>query len=78
MGTMKPLMRQYYNDDGSPRSCWKCGSESFKEVVKDFIDYGISGGGPATEIEYRCEQCNVDVAYWAYGYFDPRYMSEEL
>lgn len=73
-----PSMRDHYDEDGQPLSCWKCGSESFKEITKDFIDYGVSGGGPPTEIEYRCRKCDTQVGYWAYGYFDPSYMSEEL
>jgi len=64
---------KHYFEDGSPKTYPSCGHEFFNDIVRDFIDFGVPGGGPATEIEYVCRSCNSSVAYWAYGSFDPAY-----
>lgn len=63
-------MNEHYHPDGEPKKCRACGSESFKDVVKDFVDVGVPGGGPPTEVEWRCSSCDSVVGYWAYGSFD--------
>lgn len=62
-----------YYEDGAPKMCWHCGHTEFNDITRDFIDFGVPGGGPATEVEYKCKSCDQTVAYWAYGSFDPSY-----
>ena len=60
--------------DGMPTRCPICGepTDNCNEVMRGFIDFGV-GAGPATEIEYTCNLCESTVAYWAYGYWEPRF-----
>jgi hypothetical protein len=67
------LQSDCYYEDGSPKMCRHCGHTEFKDITRDFIDFGVPGGGPPTEIEYKCAACDQPVAYWAYGSFDPAY-----
>ncbi len=60
---VKPL-KECYAKDGAPICCFKCGSTKLRDVVKDRIDYTVC------EFEIRCEACNTEVGYWAYGYYD--------
>lgn len=62
-----------YYSDGSPRVCPECGHTEFTETVMDFIDFGVPGGDPPTEVQYNCAKCDAIVAYWAYGGFDPAF-----
>lgn len=64
---------EFYWPDGDPKKCRVCGCTDFKETVKDFIDFGVPGGGPATEVQYDCASCGEAAAYWAYGSFDPSF-----
>ncbi len=65
-----------YTADGTPIKCPECGHAEFNEKMRDFIDFGV-GAGPATEVEYFCGACDVSVAYWAYGSFDPAYLDHK-
>ena len=65
-----------YAADGTPIKCPECGHTEFNEKMRDFIDFGV-GAGPATEVEYFCGACDVSVAYWAYGSFDPAYLDHK-
>lgn len=56
-----------YNEDGSPKLCRECGNDHFTEVPKDSID------GHICEISVHCSACFENVAYWAYGWYDPCY-----
>lgn len=66
-------MSECYDAKGAPLKCRHCGSEQIKSRTMDFIDFGVPGGGPPTEVEYACVNCKQVVGYWAYGYYDPWY-----
>lgn len=61
---------KYYASTGYPLRCPNCGSKQIKSVAKS-ID-----GGYTSEEEHVCRKCNIVVAYWAYGAFDPNYNHE--
>jgi len=61
---------KFYDEDGSPKTCPHCGSKTFIMETKAYVQEHES------EIEYICAACDETVAYWAYGYFDPRYAVE--
>lgn len=65
--------RRHYDADGMCIKCPNCGSDGpFKDLTMDLIDV-YNGSGPATEIQINCTHCNENVAYWAYGSYDPSY-----
>ena len=68
----------YYDLDGYPLRCPNCRSTGTRREVRDFLDVGVPGGGPPTEIEYFCAECKTSVAYWAYGAFDPAYLLDDM
>jgi DNA-directed RNA polymerase subunit RPC12/RpoP len=49
--------------------CIRCGSED----IVDSVVASISG--IECEIKYTCSKCGEEVAYWAYGAFDPQYQN---
>jgi formate dehydrogenase maturation protein FdhE len=55
---------KYFEDDGKPVKCHKCGSEKIKLTTKDMIDNMVC------EVEYSCGDCGTYLAYWSYGYFE--------
>jgi len=61
------LRRFYYNKSGCPLKCERCKSTEFEEVVRDDIN------GIVSEYIIYCKDCGLDVGYWGYGYYDPRY-----
>mgnify|MGYP006890187614 CR=1 FL=1 len=66
-------MNIHYYEDGSPKRCYKCGCDTFNDVVRSTLAVLDNGGGPAMEIEYFCANCGTSLAYWAYGSFDPSF-----
>lgn len=65
-------INEYYLDDGFPIKCWHCQSNDIRSDIKDILTHIIS------EQEYICNSCGSDLAYWAYGYFDPGYKKDFL
>jgi hypothetical protein len=63
-----------YTESGMPIKCFKCGCTEIDEKVRDFVDV-CCGTGPVLEAEYICNACGTSVAYWAYGSFDPNFLS---
>lgn len=61
-------IKNYYNNDGSPRKCYKCEGIEFTQNITNRIDY------ITMEYEVRCSNCDVVLGYWATGYFDPCFM----
>ena len=59
--------RLFYDVDGNPKRCTKCGCREFSVLVKESIN------GTAAEQDYVCKDCGATVGFWAYGYFDPKY-----
>lgn len=62
--------------DQLPDFCQVCGesTDNVRYSVIDYLDVGIDYNvGPVTEAAYNCNLCGSEVAYWAYGYFNPRY-----
>lgn len=51
---------------GDPCSCPYCQSTQLQENTKDSLD-----GHTVTEYETVCKQCLRQVAYWAYGHYEP-------
>ena len=67
-------MNNCYSEDGAPIKCCKCGSEQITEKVTNTLDVGVGRGMPM-EFECVCDQCGEVVGYWAYGYYDPSFMT---
>lgn len=65
------LVRDFFEDDGAPKKCPKCGSTTITEKVMGAVDL-FYGTGPTCEAEYFCE-CGECVGFWAYGYWHPDY-----
>lgn len=63
-----------YTSNWFPRYCQTClePTDNAVEVVRDFIDV-IYGTGPILEATYHCYICGNEVAYFAHGYYEPRY-----
>jgi hypothetical protein len=59
--------RFFYDVDGGPKRCTKCGCREFGALVKESIN------GIAAEQDYICKDCGATVGFWAYGYFDPQF-----
>lgn len=55
----------YYDNDGAPRRCNRCGSTDIRKTVRTMED------SIPTEIEYDCANCTNPLSFWAYGYFQP-------
>lgn len=68
-------MSDYYDEDGSPKRCYKCGCVEFTSKCRSMLAVLDNGTGPELETEYFCASCGVSVAYWAYGSFDPGYLN---
>lgn len=65
--------RRHYNFHGECIKCPECGSEGpFKEIAMDNMDLH-NGSGPVTESRFDCYKCGNNVAFWAYGSYDPEY-----
>lgn len=64
----------FYSDSGYPIQCFNCGGVEIDETVCDFIDV-VCGTGPTTEAKYTCRACKTVVAYWAFGEFDPSFVT---
>ena len=62
---------QYFEPDGAPIRCPKCGSTKTTEKVISVVDV-YQGMGPTCEAECYCE-CGECVGYWAYGSWDPHF-----
>lgn len=54
------LLSHYYDTDGTPLRCYKCGGTEF---------YGNNDS--IYEEEFYCKNCNECVGQWAYGYYNP-------
>lgn len=62
----------YFESDGAPIKCPKCGSSDFRENILGVVDV-YCGMGPTCEAEYFCEVCGENVGFWAYGSWHPQY-----
>ena len=67
-----------YWPEGGAHTCWKCGCTEIKHVTWSTLAVLDNGTGPELEFEERCGSCGESLAYWAYGYYDPAYMADEL
>lgn len=54
---------KYYENDGFPLRCKKCNTTNINTKIIDSIDRR------PTEILYFCNNCEKELAYWAYGSF---------
>jgi hypothetical protein len=70
MRDRQELIDAYFEEDGAPKLCPKCGSDTFTEKVIGIVDV-FQGQGPACEVEFYC-QCGDCVGFWAYGTFSPQ------
>lgn len=61
------LRHFYYSKDGIPIKCQHCGSKRFGIRCAAFIE------GTSCEEYTLCMDCGRDVAFWAYGSYDPAY-----
>jgi len=59
--------RLFYDVEGRPKRCTECGCKIFGVLVLESIN------GIAAEQDYICKDCGATVAFWAYGYFDPKF-----
>ena len=57
------VLFSFKSNDFKPLQCTKCGSNNFKIVTVDFIDY------IETEKEAICINCNSKQGYWSYGHW---------
>lgn len=48
-----------------PNKCPSCGGDWFAERVTNYVEHIVA------EFEVSCVWCHDDVAYWAYGYYQP-------
>ena len=68
------LVRDYFDEDGSPKKCPKCDSTKITEKILGVVDV-FQGMGPTCEAEDYCE-CGECVGFWAYGSWHPEVMRE--
>ena len=61
----KFIIRSYYDKDGYPKKCPVCDSKNIDSRVRDRMEHIVC------EEEYYCKDCRINVAYWAYGVFQP-------
>ena len=65
-----------YHEDGSPHTCFACGSTEIEHVTTSMLDVGV-GAGPELEFKNECKVCKTLLAYWAHGYYDPAFMPDD-
>lgn len=58
---------EYFHEDGEPKRCTACYGDKFTEHVTGVIEY------TTCEKEVHCDNCGLNVGYWAYGYWDTRF-----
>jgi len=58
----------FYTKDGCPIRCSKCGCTVFTSKVTE-----TAGHDTPCEEYTLCKNCGATCAFWAYGYFDPKY-----
>lgn len=68
METIKEYVDQlitdnYLNHDLSPKKCFKCDSDKFKEIIVSKTESYIE------EYKVICKNCQTEVGYWAYGHW---------
>ena len=63
-----------YEEDGTPHTCWACGSKDIKHVTTNIVPVLDNGTGPECEFKKVCGNCDTTLAYWAYGSYDPAFM----
>jgi len=66
--TMEEL--EYYTEEGEPIRCVFCESIRIDYRTKEIVANVVA------ELQYFCCDCNEEVGYWAYGYFDPKYKQD--
>ncbi len=58
----------FYETTGNPIRCWKCFSANINDRIVGTLD-----GGIPCEVHYDCKDCGEELAFWAYGSYDPQY-----
>ena len=71
---MNPPLDDYFESNGAPKKCVKCGSTKITEKIIGVVDV-YCGMGPTSEAEYFCE-CGECVGFWAYGSWHPHYKND--
>ena len=74
MRLFKYSLTSNYDKQGHCIRCPDCHSHNIESKITDHID-GL--WSPASEIEYYCADCEIVVAYWAYGSYDPYFQMGE-
>jgi len=64
-----PDVDVFFENDGSPKLCTRCGSEKIEEKILGMVDV-LNGMGPTSELECICANCGSILGYWAYGAWD--------
>ena len=54
------------NEDLSPKHCFECGHDKFKECNHIHLTESVIG-----EYDAKCKNCGRTNGYWAYGYWQP-------
>ena len=54
------------SEDLSPKHCFECGHDKFKECNHIQLTESVVG-----EYDAKCEKCGRTNGYWAYGYWQP-------
>lgn len=57
----------YYSENGCPIKCWNCKSIIIDEITKESINY------VTCECSLVCHNCQTELGYYAYGFYDPNY-----
>jgi len=65
---ISPFFRwKYYRKDHSPKYCCYCGSKDISYITKETI------ANVEAEFSCVCVECDKEIGYWAYGYYNPIY-----
>ena len=59
---------EYYNKDNCPIKCFKCESTDIENIIMSRDEAYVY------EALLNCKSCEQELGYFAYGYYDPKYM----
>ena len=58
-------IKQYYNEDDSPKKCHYCDCKDFYGDTKSIVQNTVA------EYSIHCKKCDKQISYWAYGSYQP-------
>ena len=54
----------HYNEDLTPKKCYKCGCTKFHKKITDTLD------GYVMAFNLSCAECEIILQYWDTGHYD--------